>query len=83
MVGSILKNNMTEPITESEKALAFPHLSAAIETKSAMAKDWRLLEFFRHIYLRDAVALHYTYVKLGRAMMLAQTTSAAVEEYES
>jgi hypothetical protein len=50
VVGSILKDNMTEPTTESEKALALPHLVAAIETKSQMAKDWRLPEYFRDIY---------------------------------
>ena len=52
VVGSILKVNMTEPTTESEKALALPHLVAAIETKSQMAKDWRLPEYFRDIYRR-------------------------------
>src|SRR5690349_2074267 len=50
VVGSILKDNMTEPTTESEKALALPHLVAAIETKSQMAKDSRLPEYFRDIY---------------------------------
>jgi hypothetical protein len=48
-----------------------------------MAKDWRLPEYFRDMYRRDAVALHYAYIKLGGAMMLAQITSAAAEDYES
>jgi hypothetical protein len=83
VVGSILKDNMTEPTTESGKSLALPHLVAAIETKSQMAKDWRLPEYFRDTYRRDAVALHYAYIKLGEAMMLAQITSAPAEDYES
>ena len=57
---------MTEPTTQSEKALALPHLVAAIETKSQMAKGWRLPEYFRDIYRRHAVALHDAHIKLGR-----------------
>jgi hypothetical protein len=38
------------------------NLVEAIQTKSQMAKDRRLPEFFRDIYRRDADTLHSAYI---------------------
>jgi len=83
VAASILTDNMTEPITESEKPLVLSHLVAAIQTKSQMASDRRLPEFFRDIYRRDADTLHCAYIKLGGQMPLAQITGEIDEEHES